>query len=140
MGKWSLLQAKKRQKRDTNVSKWDKKATRWFLVSPNLLHITDTTCPTAWRGSDSMCYRVSRNLTTWYGAVSRCKVLGGNLLTIHNLQEQNFIKSRSKWVAFRDCSKSSILPKKRNLRSFVLDPPPPHRNRPNVCHSLQTSW
>ena len=52
-----------------------------------------TTCPVGWIGRDEFCYLSTKEDKTWEDASNDCIKKGGNLVSIHNKEENDFIKS-----------------------------------------------
>ncbi|CAB1441699.1 unnamed protein product [Pleuronectes platessa] len=71
-------------------------------------------CPMFWFSFNNRCYKyVSRELT-WANAELNCLSQGANLVSIHSLEEQNFIKvliksfdvvGRRTWIGLNDLHK-----------------------------------
>ena len=50
-----------------------------------------TTCPEGWIRRGEFCYLTNKEKKTWKDASSDCKMKGGNLASIHNKGENDFI-------------------------------------------------
>ena len=50
-----------------------------------------TTCPEGWIRRGEFCYLTTEEEKTWQDASSDCKIKGGNLASIHNKEENDFI-------------------------------------------------
>merc|ERR1739838_22611 len=51
------------------------------------------TCPSGWSLYNRRCFQFSNSLKMWGDAEKKCLSLGGNLASIHSLEEHNFIRS-----------------------------------------------
>ena len=49
------------------------------------------TCPEGWIKREEFCYLVVKVHKNWQDASSECKKKGGNLASIHNKEENDFI-------------------------------------------------
>ena len=52
-----------------------------------------TTCPEGWTRREEFCYLLVEEKKNWEDASSDCKSKGGNLVSIHNKEEDDFIQS-----------------------------------------------
>ena len=50
-----------------------------------------TTCPEGWIRRGEFCYLTTEEEKTWQDASSDCVMKGGNLASIHNKEEKDFI-------------------------------------------------
>ena len=50
-----------------------------------------TTCPGGWIMREEFCYLAPEGRKTWQDASSDCMMKGGNLVSIHNKEENDFI-------------------------------------------------
>lgn len=55
------------------------------------LTLVNSTCPQGWRQYHKFCYKHFDNRKTWAQAQYACSVLGSDLISIHNDQEQDFL-------------------------------------------------
>ena len=53
-------------------------------------------CPRGWEKNGEFCYSIKSELKTWNEALNFCKESGGNLASIEDQQENDFIQSKSK--------------------------------------------
>ncbi|XP_015279234.1 PREDICTED: macrophage mannose receptor 1-like [Gekko japonicus] len=51
-------------------------------------------CPDGWVPYSGHCYLLQRNLKSWKGALSSCQKEGGDLASIHNIEEHSFVISQ----------------------------------------------
>uniref|UniRef100_A0A670JF33 C-type lectin domain-containing protein n=1 Tax=Podarcis muralis TaxID=64176 RepID=A0A670JF33_PODMU len=51
-------------------------------------------CSHGWAAYEGHCYRLYRHLKTWPQALSSCRKEGGDLISIHNIEEHSFIISQ----------------------------------------------
>ncbi|XP_055010887.1 lactose-binding lectin l-2-like [Boleophthalmus pectinirostris] len=51
------------------------------------------TCPMSWFNFNGRCYKYVSTRTTWADAEIHCVSQSANLVSIHNLEEHNFVKS-----------------------------------------------
>ena len=49
------------------------------------------TCPEGWIMREEFCYLIVEESKIWEHASSECKKKGGNLVSIHNKEENDFI-------------------------------------------------
>ncbi|XP_053215449.1 macrophage mannose receptor 1-like [Podarcis raffonei] len=66
-------------------------------------------CSDGWAPYEGHCYRLYRHLKTWPQALSSCRKEGGDLISIHNIEEHSFIISQlgyqpedSLWIGLND--------------------------------------
>lgn len=52
-------------------------------------------CPSHWVPYAGSCYYLQRNKKMWKDALSACHKEGGDLASIHNIEEQSFVISQS---------------------------------------------
>uniref|UniRef100_UPI0037E91D5C lactose-binding lectin l-2-like n=1 Tax=Semicossyphus pulcher TaxID=241346 RepID=UPI0037E91D5C len=71
-------------------------------------------CDDYWFNFNSRCYKYVATLMTWADAELNCVSMGANLVSIHSLEEQNFVKSLIKnfdpavgwtWIGLNDIHK-----------------------------------
>ncbi|XP_031148284.2 lactose-binding lectin l-2-like [Sander lucioperca] len=86
-------------------------------VSPsdgNLVELLRGNCPMFWFSFNGRCYKYVATRLTWADAELHCVSQGGNLVSIHSLEEENFIKSLIKnfdhaqgftWIGLSDIHK-----------------------------------
>ena len=55
---------------------------------------TVTTCPDGWVRREEFCYLLVEEFRSWQDASSYCMIKGGNLVSIHNKDEKDFILSK----------------------------------------------
>ncbi|XP_028605836.2 macrophage mannose receptor 1-like [Podarcis muralis] len=51
-------------------------------------------CPDGWAAYAGHCYRLNRDLKTWKNALWSCRKEGGDLISIHNIEEYSFVISQ----------------------------------------------
>lgn len=51
-------------------------------------------CPDHWVPYSGHCYYLHRELRSWSGALSACQKAGGDLASIHNIEEHSFVISQ----------------------------------------------
>ncbi|XP_012714516.2 ladderlectin [Fundulus heteroclitus] len=49
-------------------------------------------CPMFWYSFDGRCYKYVATLMTWGDAEQHCLSQGANLVSVHSLEEENFVK------------------------------------------------
>ncbi|XP_063042200.1 ladderlectin-like [Engraulis encrasicolus] len=54
--------------------------------------LTSSTCQTGWEQYGERCYKFISTLTTWAEAERFCLLLGGNLASVHSVEEYHFIQ------------------------------------------------
>ncbi|XP_035860995.1 lactose-binding lectin l-2-like [Sander lucioperca] len=86
-------------------------------VSPsdgNPVELLRGNCPLFWFSFNGRCYKYVATHLTWADAELHCVSEGGNLVSIHSLEEENFIKSLIKnfdhaqgftWIGLSDIHK-----------------------------------
>ena len=52
-----------------------------------------TTCPEGWNRKQEFCYLLVKEKKKWQDASSECVKKEGNLVSIHNKEENDFIQS-----------------------------------------------
>ncbi|XP_070540745.1 polycystin-1-like protein 2 isoform X1 [Ptychodera flava] len=52
-------------------------------------------CSPGWRSNGGSCYHFSSHLKTWQDAKDACQLIGGYLVTIETVSEQNFLEEQS---------------------------------------------
>ncbi|XP_047240222.1 ladderlectin-like [Girardinichthys multiradiatus] len=71
-------------------------------------------CPLFWYGFNGRCYKYVATLMTWGEAEQHCLSQGANLVSIHSLQEENFVKTLIRnfdpaqgvnWIGLTDAQK-----------------------------------
>ncbi|XP_068583700.1 lactose-binding lectin l-2-like [Cebidichthys violaceus] len=73
--------------------------------------LQDGTCTTTWNGFNGRCYKYVSTDMTWADAEIYCVREGANLVSIHSLEEQNFVKSLIEnsdqwtWIGLSDIHK-----------------------------------
>ncbi|XP_060916099.1 lactose-binding lectin l-2-like [Labrus mixtus] len=60
---------------------------------PDQKRIQSRGCPLFWYNFNGRCYKYISTPTTWADAELYCLSLSANLVSIHSLEEQNFVKS-----------------------------------------------
>ncbi|KAI4792936.1 hypothetical protein KUCAC02_033042 [Chaenocephalus aceratus] len=72
------------------------------------------TCPSYWFSFNGRCYRYFNTERTWADAELYCVSQGGNLVSIHNTEEENFVKflvlsvdsaEGETWIGLHDIAK-----------------------------------
>uniref|UniRef100_A0A8C9ZTB6 C-type lectin domain-containing protein n=1 Tax=Sander lucioperca TaxID=283035 RepID=A0A8C9ZTB6_SANLU len=80
----------------------------------NLVELLRGNCPMFWFSFNGRCYKYVATRLTWADAELHCVSQGGNLVSIHSLEEENFIKSLIKnfdhaqgftWIGLSDIHK-----------------------------------
>ncbi|XP_020794902.2 lactose-binding lectin l-2-like [Boleophthalmus pectinirostris] len=66
-----------------------------FAAPPELseVQLVQGTCPMSWFSFNGHCYKYVSNQTTWADAEIYCVSQSSNLVSIHSLEEHNFVKS-----------------------------------------------
>ncbi|KAI4793172.1 hypothetical protein KUCAC02_032886 [Chaenocephalus aceratus] len=59
---------------------------------PQMQPQRDTTCPSFWFSFNGRCYKYFNTEMTWPEAEFNCVSQGGNLVSIHSTEEENFVK------------------------------------------------
>ncbi|XP_034052556.1 ladderlectin-like [Gymnodraco acuticeps] len=71
-------------------------------------------CPSFWFSFNSRCYKYSNTERTWADAELYCVSQGGNLVSIHSAEEENFVKllveisdpaKGATWIGLHDIAK-----------------------------------
>ncbi|XP_039671503.1 ladderlectin-like [Perca fluviatilis] len=74
-------------------------------------------CPMFWFSFNGRCYKYVATHLTWADAELHCVSQGGNLVSIHSLEEENFVKSLIRnfdhaqgatWIGLSDTQKEGI--------------------------------
>uniref|UniRef100_A0A8C9ZTL5 C-type lectin domain-containing protein n=1 Tax=Sander lucioperca TaxID=283035 RepID=A0A8C9ZTL5_SANLU len=85
-----------------------------FLLYGNPVELLRGNCPLFWFSFNGRCYKYVATHLTWADAELHCVSEGGNLVSIHSLEEENFIKSLIKnfdhaqgftWIGLSDIHK-----------------------------------
>lgn len=63
-------------------------------------------CPSHWIPYAGHCYYLERSKKMWRDALAACHKDGGDLASIHNIEEQSFIISQS---GYGECAKSHFF-------------------------------
>uniref|UniRef100_A0A3Q2T655 C-type lectin domain-containing protein n=1 Tax=Fundulus heteroclitus TaxID=8078 RepID=A0A3Q2T655_FUNHE len=75
-------------------------------------------CPEFWYSFNDRCYKYVATLMTWGDAEQHCVSQGANLVSIHSLQEENFVKrlisnfdpaQKSNWIGLSDAQKDGTF-------------------------------
>ncbi|MEQ2206057.1 hypothetical protein XENOCAPTIV_022005 [Xenoophorus captivus] len=78
------------------------------------LLLQENNCPPLWYGFNGRCFKYIATRMTWADAELHCVSEGGNLVSIHSLEEHNFVKSMIKsfdptqaftWIGLTDLHK-----------------------------------
>ncbi|XP_078120261.1 lactose-binding lectin l-2-like [Sander vitreus] len=78
------------------------------------VNLLRSNCPMFWYSFNGRCYKYVATLLTWADAELHCVSEGGNLVSIHSLEEEDFIKSLIKnfdhaqawtWIGLSDIHK-----------------------------------
>uniref|UniRef100_H3DIA4 Macrophage mannose receptor 1 n=1 Tax=Tetraodon nigroviridis TaxID=99883 RepID=H3DIA4_TETNG len=87
------------------ASKWEKNCNKKLgyicrrgnstLLPPPLIINQPIFCPNHWVPYAGNCYYLERNKAMWRDALDACHKQGGDLASIHNIEEQSFIFSQS---------------------------------------------
>lgn len=64
------------------------------LVHVSFLVAKEGFCSSPWIHYNGHCFYVNRTQKTWSDAQRNCRNLGGDLVSIHNVEEQSFIISQ----------------------------------------------
>uniref|UniRef100_A0A3B3V685 C-type lectin domain-containing protein n=1 Tax=Poecilia latipinna TaxID=48699 RepID=A0A3B3V685_9TELE len=56
------------------------------------MKVQHSACPPFWFGFNERCYKYIATLMTWADAEQHCLTQGANLVSIHSLEEDNFVK------------------------------------------------
>ncbi|XP_007547864.1 ladderlectin-like [Poecilia formosa] len=56
------------------------------------MKVQHSACPPFWFGFNGRCYKYVATLMTWADAEQHCVNQGANLVSIHSLEEENFVK------------------------------------------------
>ncbi|KAK5599314.1 hypothetical protein CRENBAI_023133 [Crenichthys baileyi] len=87
------------------------------VVSPSRgseLLLQENNCPPFWYGFNGRCFKYVATRMTWADAELHCVSEGGNLVSIHSLEEHNFVNSMIKsfdptqaftWIGLTDLHK-----------------------------------
>nr|QNH72458.1 toxin candidate TRINITY_DN21905_c3_g5_i1.p1 [Ceriantheomorphe brasiliensis] len=77
-----------------------------LLLGLLLVSIIESSCPGGWHSWKGKCYRAVKWRNTWFGARGHCKKMGGELVSIHSMAENNFVRGvlskHSSWIGFYD--------------------------------------
>lgn len=74
-------------------------------------------CPMFWFSYNGRCYKYVATLMTWADAEQHCVSQGANLVSIHSLEEENFVKTLirnfdpaqgTNWIGLSDAQKDGI--------------------------------
>ncbi|XP_033935406.1 ladderlectin-like [Pseudochaenichthys georgianus] len=60
--------------------------------NPQMQPQQDATCPSFWFSFNGRCYKYFNTEMTWAEAEFHCVSQGGNLVSIHSTEEENFVK------------------------------------------------
>ncbi|XP_036001759.1 ladderlectin-like [Fundulus heteroclitus] len=75
-------------------------------------------CPVFWYSFDGRCYKYVATLMTWGDAEQHCVSQGANLVSIHSLEEENFVKmlisnfdpaQGPNWIGLSDAQKDGTF-------------------------------
>ncbi|XP_074468878.1 ladderlectin-like [Sebastes fasciatus] len=78
------------------------------------VQLQPASCPTFWGSFNKRCYKYVASVMTWADAEIHCRSQGANLVSIHSLNEENFVKSLIKnfdhtegrtWIGLSDIHK-----------------------------------
>ncbi|XP_070540748.1 polycystin-1-like protein 2 [Ptychodera flava] len=64
-------------------------------VSSKYAAYTNRSCSPGWRSDGGSCYHFSSDLKTWQDAKDACQLIGGYLVTIETVSEQNFLEEQT---------------------------------------------
>ncbi|XP_038156179.1 lactose-binding lectin l-2-like [Cyprinodon tularosa] len=88
-----------------------------LVVSPlngSVLELQQNACPNSWYSFKGRCYKYVGRQMTWADAELHCLSEGGNLVSIHSLEEHNFVNFMIKsfdpsqaftWIGLSDIHK-----------------------------------
>ncbi|XP_030636628.1 ladderlectin-like [Chanos chanos] len=69
-------------------------------------------CPPDWEGLLNRCYFFVSTLQTWAEAEKKCLTLGGNLASVHNAAEDDFLKKLANntriWIGAYDAAQDGL--------------------------------
>ncbi|XP_075962147.1 lactose-binding lectin l-2-like [Anarhichas minor] len=122
-------------------------------VSPSddpQLILQDGNCPTTWSTFNDRCYKYVATDMTWADAEMYCVSQRANLVSIHSLEENNFVKSLIKnfdsaeawtWIGLSDIHKEGTWMWSDGSRSnFVYWSNGQPDNNNGVEHCVQTNY